>query len=418
MAVFEYKARDVSGAETTGSVEAPDRNAAVSQLQSQGLTPVALSGGGGESAPKPASPQVKGAPEPRRFFARRTKVSMQDLASFTRQLANLLNSGMPLTSALASITNLESAGVPAPVCQALLADVREGKNLSAAMATHPGIFPEMYVNMMKAGESSGAMVDVLRRLADHYERFAEVKQQVTSALMYPAFVMGLGGVLIFVFMSVILPKFMTIFDGMKDVTLPLSTQILQGMSGFFAAWWWLILVVTLFVSFLLRSYFSTPTGRERFHSWMLEAPLVSRIVRPTQFGQFARTLGALLQNGVPVLTALRITEDVVQNVKIKEAIALTREGVTDGKTLAQPLARSGVFPKLMVDLIHIGEQTGDVPASLFNLAETYDNELTVNLRAVNTLLGPILIVIIAGAVGFMLVGVLQAMFKITSTIGQ
>lgn len=125
-----------------------------------------------------------------------------------------------------------------------------------------------------------------------------------------------------------------------------------------------------------------------------------------------------MQNGVPVLTALRITEDVVQNVKIKEAIALTREGVTDGKTIAQPLARSGVFPKLMVDLIHIGEQTGDVPASLFNLAETYDNELTVNLRSVNTLLGPILIVIIAAAVGFMLVGVLQAMFKITSTIGQ
>ena len=419
MAVFEYKARDASGAESMGSVEAADRNAAVSQLQARGLIPVAMSGGEGEaaSAKSQSKPSTSTTPR-RRLFARQAKVSMQDLASFTRQLANLLNSGMPLTSALSSITNLESAGVPAPVCQALLADVREGRNLSAAMAAHPHIFPDMYVNMMKAGESSGAMVDVLGRLADHYERFAEVKQQVTSALMYPAFVMGLGGVLIFVFMSVILPKFMTIFDGMKDVTLPLSTQILQGMSGFFAQWWYALRAGGVSIAFLLRRYFSTHIGRERLHAWMLEAPLVSRIVRPTQFGQFARTLGALMQNGVPVLTALRITEDVVQNVKIKEAIALTREGVTDGKTIAQPLARSGVFPKLMVDLIHIGEQTGDVPASLFNLAETYDNELTVNLRSVNTLLGPILIVIIAAAVGFMLVGVLQAMFKITSTIGQ
>ena len=136
------------------------------------------------------------------------------------------------------------------------------------------------------------------------------------------------------------------------------------------------------------------------------------------FGQFARTLGALLRNGVPVLTALKITESVVQNVVLQDAIARAREGVTDGKTLAQPLARSGVFPKLMVDLIHIGEQTGDVPSSLENLAETYDNELTANLRVVTTLIEPILIVFIAGAVGFMLVGVLQAMFKITSTIGR
>ena len=168
----------------------------------------------------------------------------------------------------------------------------------------------------------------------------------------------------------------------------------------------------------MRTYFSRPVGRERLHRWVLEAPLVKKIVRPTMFGQFARTLGALLRNGVPVLTALKITESVVQNVVLQEAIALTREGVTDGKTIAQPLAKSGVFPKLMVDLVHIGEQTGDVPAALENLAETYDNELTVNLRVVTTLIEPILIVFIAGVVGFMLVGVLQAMFKITSTIGK
>ena len=166
----------------------------------------------------------------------------------------------------------------------------------------------------------------------------------------------------------------------------------------------------------MRTYFSRPAGRERLHRWVLEAPLVKKIVRPTMFGQFARTLGALLRNGVPVLTALKITESVVQNVVLQEAIALTREGVTDGKTIAQPLAKSGVFPKLMVDLVHIGEQTGDVPAALENLVETYDNELTVNLRVVTTLIEPILIVFLGVVVGFIVISMFMPMFKMIEMV--
>ena len=277
------------------------------------------------------------------------KPKLQELANYTRQLANLLKAGMPLTSALSSMISLEGSGVSAAVSEQLLHDVREGHNLSAALAKHSEIF-QMYVNMIKAGESGGSLVEVLLRLADHYERFAEIRQKVTSALVYPAFVIVLGFLLIFVFMSYILPKFMKIFDGMK-VALPLSTEILKSLSEFFATWWWAVLLGCVFVVGLLKSYFSTAMGRERLHGWLLEAPLVKKIVRPTMFGQFARTLGALLRNGVPVLTALKITESVVQNVVLQDAIARTREGVTDGKTLAQPLARSGVFPKLMVDLI-------------------------------------------------------------------
>jgi type II secretory pathway component PulF len=418
MAVFNYTARDASGGQTSGTINSPDRNVAVSELMSQGLTPISVLGDG-DSVPasKRASSANEEAPA-RRFGRRRKKPKMQDLANFTRQLANLLKAGMPLTGALASMKDLDSEGIPKPVCARLLADVKEGRNLSASMGKFPDIFPDMYLNMVKAGESSGAMVDVLQRLADHYERFAELRQKIISALVYPVLVMGLGFVLIFVFMSYILPKFMKIFEDMQGVTLPLSTQILQGMSGFFAAWWWVILMVGGLFVFLVKSYISSPRGRERFDGWVLTAPLISRIVRPNLFGQFSRTLGALLGNGVPVLTALKITESVVQNVVIQQAIAKTREGVTDGKTIAQPLARGGVFPKLLVDLVHIGEQTGDVPAALNNLAETYDNELTVNLRTVTTLIEPALIIFIALGVAFMLVGVLQAMFKITSTIGR
>ena len=417
MAVFQYTARDASGGQTSGTINSADRNVAVSELMNQGLTPISVTGDGDTVSVSTRRSSADEEAPVRRFGRRRKKPKLQDLANFTRQLANLLKAGMPLTGALNSMTSLDSEGIPKSVCTQLLADVREGRTLSVSMGKFPEIFPDMYLNMVKAGESSGSMVEVLKRLADHYERFAEVRQKIISALVYPMFVMGLGFLLIFVFMSYILPKFMTIFKGMK-VQLPLSTRILEGMSGFFENWWWLVLIMGGLFVFFLKSYLSSPRGRERFDGWILEAPLISRIVRPNLFGQFSRTLGALLQNGVPVLTALRITESVVQNVVIQQAIAKTREGVTDGKTLAQPLARGGVFPKLLVDLVHIGEQTGDVPAALNNIAETYDNELTVNLRTVTTLIEPILIVFIAGAVAFMLVGVLQAMFTITSTIGR
>jgi len=417
MAVFQYTARDASGGQTSGTINSPDRNVAVSELMNQGLTPISVTGDDDTVSASTRRSSIDEEAPVRRFGRRRKKPKLQDLANFTRQLANLLNAGMPLTGALNSMTSLDSEGIPKSVCAQLLADVREGRTLSMSMGKFSEIFPDMYLNMLKAGESSGSMVEVLKRLADHYERFAEVRQKIISALVYPMFVMVLGFLLIFVFMSYILPKFMTIFKGMK-VQLPLSTRILEGMSGFFENWWWLVLIMGGLFVFFVKSYLSSPRGRERFDGWILEAPLISRIVRPNLFGQFSRTLGALLQNGVPVLTALRITENVVQNVVIQQAIARTREGVTDGKTLAQPLARGGVFPKLLVDLVHIGEQTGDVPAALNNIAETYDNELTVNLRTVTTLIEPILIVFIAGAVAFMLVGVLQAMFTITSTIGR
>ena len=413
MANFNYKARNDGGEMVSGVLEAADRSAALSQISAMGLFPVSVESPSGEGGPAGSL----GGKQRKLFQRGPAKPSLQDLANFTRQLANLLNAGMPLTGALNSMTNLESKGIPPEVSRGLFNEVREGKTLSNAMALYPHSFPDMYLNMVKAGETSGSMVEVLKRLADHYERFAEVRSKVTTALVYPLFVMGLGVVLIFIFMSYILPKFMAIFDGM-NVNLPTSTRILQGMSDFFAAYWWAILIFGVVFSVLIKRYFATPNGKRRLHGWLLTAPLVSRIARPTYFGQFARTLGALMQNGVPVLTALKITENVVQNVILQGAIAMTREGVTDGKTIAEPLGRSGVFPKLMVDLVHIGEQTGDVPAALDNLADTYDNELNVSLRVVTTLIEPILIVVIAGVVGFMLVGVLQAMFKITSSIGK
>jgi type II secretory pathway component PulF len=187
---------------------------------------------------------------------------------------------------------------------------------------------------------------------------------------------------------------------------------------FFAQYWWIMALVAVTIFVLFKRFQSSVTGRRSIDSWKLRAPIFGRVNKLNLYGQFARTLGTLLQNGVPVLTALKITEKVIPNTILQEAIAKTREEVTDGKTIAQPMARSKVFPQLMIDLLRIGEETGDVPGALQNLATTYENELTIALRVVTNLIEPAMIIFMALLVGFLLLSVLSAMFAITSNIGQ
>jgi type II secretory pathway component PulF len=271
--------------------------------------------------------------------------------------------------------------------------------------------------MVRAGESSGALVEVLRRMADHFERFAQVQAKFTSALIYPAFVAVVGIGIMFFFMSYMLPKFMTIFQGM-NVTLPMMTQILISISNTFSSYWWLMLLIAVACLVIFKRFQSTAEGRRRIDQWKMNAPIFGKVIRLNLFGQFARTLSTLLENGVPVLTALKITEQVMTNSIVKEAIAKTREEVTDGKTIAQPLARSKVFPQLMVDLVKIGEDTGDVPGALKNVADTYENELAIALRVMTNMIEPVMIIVMALGVGFLLLSVLSAMFAITSNIAR
>jgi type II secretory pathway component PulF len=242
-----------------------------------------------------------------------------------------------------------------------------------------------------------------------------VQAKFKSALIYPAFVLMVGvGIGIF-FMTVMLPNFLKLFDGFK-IPLPLATRILIGMSNFFQHWWWLVLAVISTIVMLFYRFSTTDHGKRKIDQWKISAPVFGKVMRLNLFGQFARTLATLLHNGVPVLTALEITEQIIPNRIVKEAIAQTRREVTDGKTIAQPLARSKVFPQLMVDLVKIGEETGNVPGSLANVADTYENELNIALRVMTNMIEPVMIVIMALGVGFLLVSVLSAMFAMTSNI--
>ena len=426
MPQFSYKARRRSGEVVQGVLDVADRATALTQLERLGLFPVTVQvagaaetrkagkGGGGAEGGRGREWMPRAL---RGALQRKRKPKMQELGTFTNQLANLLNSGMPLTVALNSMTHLETKGIPSEVSRQLRQDVMEGKSLSDAMARQPRVFTELFVNMVRAGEQSGALVDVLRRLGSHYERFAEVQSKFVSALIYPAVVVLVGIAVIVFFMAVMLPKFLTIFQGMDD-RLPTSTRIVISISDFFADYWWLLILLVVAGWVILNRFKATEGGRRTIDRWKLNAPLFGRVVRLNLFGQFCRTLATLLSNGVPVLTALKITESVMPNVVLKDAIAKTREAVTDGKTIAQPLARSKVFPQLMIDLIRIGEDTGDVPGSLENLASTYENDLSLQLRVLTNLIEPAMIIAMAVGVGFLLFSVVSAMFSITQNLNR
>jgi type II secretory pathway component PulF len=423
MPSFSYKARRRSGEMVEGILEVADRPAALVQIERLGLFPVAVDAVKGGAAAA-ATPERTGKkvdfmamlpPSLRQAMTKQRKPKLQELATFTQQMANLLKSGMPLTVALQSMTHLESKGIPASVAKDLRQEVMEGRGLSDAMAKQPVIFSDLYVNMVKAGEQSGALVVVLRRMATHFQQFAEVQSKFTAALIYPALVISVGFLLILFFIYFMLPRFIEMFTGF-GVELPLPTRILMGVSNIFQNYWLLLIFIAVAVVIMFKRFKSSEQGQRKLDEWKMKAPIVGKVVKINLFGQFARVLSTLLENGVPVLTALKITEQVMPNHIIKEAVAKARADVTDGKTLAQPLARSKVFPQLMVDLVKIGEDTGDVPGALANLADTYESELQISLRVMTSLIEPALIIVMALMVGFLLVSVLMPMFKLISSI--
>jgi len=236
-------------------------------------------------------------------------------------------------------------------------------------------------------------------------------------MIYPSVVVSVGVLLVLCFMKFMLPKFLTVFEGV-NVELPTSTKMLIGISEFVNIYWWAILGgIFLFIIAFIR-FKTTPAGAKQIDEWSMKMPLFGKVVRLNLFGQFARTLSTLLVNGVPVLVALKITEKTIPNQIIREAIGKTRDDVTDGKTLAEPLARSRIFPQLMIDLLRIGEETGDVPGALENVANTYESELSNQLKVLTNLIEPIMIIVIAVLVAGLMFSVLSAMMAITRSVAS
>jgi type II secretory pathway component PulF len=270
--------------------------------------------------------------------------------------------------------------------------------------------------MIRVGEASGALSEIMTRLVEHYERIQDLKEKVVMALVYPAIVLSMGVLTMIFSMVFVIPKFSAIFEELGS-TLPLPTRMLIALSHGMLKYGWLFIGLMVVAAVLIHRAIQTPKGRRRWHILQLRTPLIRQIVTASTYAGFARTLSTLLTNGVPVLQALTIVEQTVGNVIISGEIRNARDRVTDGTSISGPLAAGKVFPPLMIDMLSIGEQTGDMAGALKHIAHRYESELSRNVKIFTTALEPILIVVVAVLVGFVAVSIVMAVFNITSGLG-
>ncbi len=417
MAIFNYKAKDKSGQKVEGQLEANDRLAALRQVEQRGLIPVSITPG---AASAPAAPKKIKKPKaaPSFSFSLNTtpKMKTREVLIFSTELSDLLASGMNLGQALTTLANRKTGTASDDIIRDIRDQIIQGTPLSDSMAKHPRSFPQLYVSMVKVGEASGALAEVMTRLVEHYERLQDLKEKVVMALVYPAIVLFMGFATMIFSMVFVIPKFSAIFKELNS-TLPLPTQMLISMSNWLLKYGWLGLIVMVVGIIILKQALQTPVGKERWHRMQLKTPFIKGIVASSTYANFARTLATLLNNGVPALQALTIVEQTIGNVVIAAEIRNARDRVTDGTTISGPLAAGGVFPPLMTDMLAIGEQTGDMAGALKHIAHRYENELNRNVKLFTTALEPILIVVVALLVGFIAVSIVMAVFNVTNGLG-
>jgi type II secretory pathway component PulF len=347
----------------------------------------------------------------------KTAMTRLEVLLFTSELADLLEAGMTLGQALRALANQgDEASAQRFVCRDLCDRIVRGEDFSAAVAHHEKTFEPLFANMLRAAEVSGAMIEVLRRLGDHYERYDNMRSKIKSALSYPVIVLVFGILAVVAALVWIIPKFEKVFASM-GATLPLPTRMLIGMSDALIHYGWAMALAAAALGWWFVRWKKTPSGRRRVDGWKLKAPLVAGIVASGAFASLAYTLKTLLSNGVSVLQALKIAEETCGNAVIGEALATARRRVTDGTSISGPLAASGVFPRMMTDMLAVGEQAGDMAASLEHIGKRYQKDMDRNITAFTNALEPILIVVIAGMVGFVAVSILMAVFQVSSQLG-
>jgi type IV pilus assembly protein PilC len=406
VAYYTYTARTKQGEKVDGSIEANTRRDAMVEIERRGQIPV--------SVKVQDAPTAAGGSKARFTWRRKEKMGTRDVLVFTTELSDLLASGMTLGNALNCLANRRGTeGDGNQTLVKLRDEIVRGSSLSEAMAQQPETFTTLYVSMIQAGEASGALAEVLERLVGHYERIQMVKEKVTMALVYPLIVMVMGAATLIFSMVYVVPKFQMVFAQLGQA-LPLPTRILIATSSWMSHYGWLALIVIVVASIMMNRYVKTPRGMEWWHGALLKTPLIRGVVASGIYSNFARTLGTLMANGVPVLQALGIVERTVGNAVIGKEIAKARQRVTDGTTISGPFAEGGVFPTMLTDMLSIGEQTGDMATALTHIARRYENELDRNVTVFTTALEPILIVVVALLVGFVAISILMAVFNLTN----
>ena len=408
MPVYEYTALDAAGKGIKGMIDAESSRAARQKLRKQGIYPTSLS---------PTASREERAVFRREIRIRpsRRRAGTRDVAIFTRQMATLIASGLPLVEALEAQTEqVENVNLTRIIAE-VREKVNEGSGLADAMSRYPGTFSPLYVNMVRSGESSGTLEIVLNRLADYLEYQIKLRSEILTTLTYPIILMAAMSLIILVLVTFVMPKVVKVFADMGQ-TVPLYTKILIMSTDFVREWWWALVLLAVGAGFWAKRYLKKDTGRERFDRMALKLPIAGRVVRMTAVSRFARTLSTLLSSGIPLLTSFDIVKNIVNNRVLAHSIESARDNISEGASIADPLRQSGVFPPMVIHMIAVGERSGELEDMLNRVSEAYDREVETTITRLTSLLGPVVILIMAVIVLFITLSILIPIFQMSQLI--
>jgi type II secretory pathway component PulF len=410
MPQFSYRARNAEGGLVEGVLNVADRSVAIRQIEMQNCVPIrieVLAGGpqlvDGKAASAAAAP------------SQNLKIPHGQLLIFTEQLGHLLQAGMTLDESLGVLEKRLKHPRVQQMTSSLHQALIDGRSFSQALRDFPRIFPPLYLNMVGAGEASGALPDILSRVVQHLMQEKNLRDRVQQALIYPAFLALAGSALIIIFITFMVPQ-LTNFMSQTGGSLPLPTRILLGANYVITRYWWLFILVALAAMAGFRAFVRSDEGRLSWDRFRLAIPGYGRIRRHQYYAQFSRTLGTLMENGIPLLKALDLVSEIAANKYVEAKLRDVRRAVIDGANLSSALAKEGLFPELFTDMMAVGEQTGHFAKTMQTIADVYERELDRTVNIISALIPPVIIVLIAVVVGFVVYSILSAVFEMTHSL--
>jgi len=404
--MYRYKAVNPVGETEEGEIDVSAESAAVAQLQDAGYLPIRI---------EPVNPSRRWSLRALKMPALSREISARDVAFFTRELATLLQAGLPLDQSLETLIEVADSPALKRLVTAVDAEVRRGSALSTALTNQPAGFSDLYINMVRAGEASGSLAGALSRLADYLQRARDLREDITSALVYPMILVAVTGLSVVALLTFVLPRFSQMFADL-GATLPWSTQLVLAAGAIAHSYWWVVPGAIVATTLLGRRWLSDPMHRLRMDHWVLQLPLLGELIVKSELAKFTHTLGAMLGHGVPVVRALDIVRAGMSNHALGQCVARATEGIKSGQGLAGPLGEGGIFPSLAVKLIRIGEESGQLEEMLLRLADVYEREVRTTVRRLLSLLEPTLIVGLGVIVAGIILSILAAVMGMNQAV--
>ncbi|MFW5962367.1 MAG: type II secretion system F family protein [bacterium] len=401
--IYEYEAKNKDGKKRSGKLEAASPIDVANELRKEGFFITSIKE---DIASKKKDIQIR--------FGKRVKIN--DIALFSQQFSVMINAGIPLINCLNILHNQTENEDFKKVIADLEENVKTGASLSEAMQRHPKIFPDIYCYMIQAGEAGGVLDKVLAELTKHYQKQNELNSQIKSAMYYPITILVATIGALFFLLAKVVPNFLSIFSEF-DAELPMPTQMLLKLSNLMESYWWVILIFFGITGVIFYKYTNTPKGKYRFHSFILKSPLFGKMIRKIAISRFSSTLSVLLNSGVNLLLAIDIVENVVENQVIATVLEKAKIQLRGGTNLSIPLEESGEFPDMVVQMIKIGEETGQLDNMLTKISDFYEKETEIAIEGLVSLIEPLMIFFMAGAIGTIAVAIMLPMFDLISTIG-